>query len=106
MEVLQNQQYFFKDLQRKADAQFYIRRPSIANTKQNESEYQQAENKSRNYVRSGQAIYDDPFKFHQKPVNFEYDGRKLQIQETLFKTQAKDYPDVISKYHLKTVGFY
>jgi hypothetical protein len=106
MEVLKNREYFFKDLERKAAAQYYVRKPSIANTRQNESEFQQAENKSRNYARSGQAKYEDPFAYHQKPINFDYDGRKLQIQETLFKNQAKHYPDVISKYHLKTVGFY
>jgi len=106
MEVLRNRQFFFKDLKKKADAQFYVRTPSIANTYINEPEFQQAENRSRNYARAGQAIYEDPFKFHQKPVNFYYDGRRLQIQETLFKNQEKDYPDVISKYHLKTVGFY
>ena len=106
MEVLRNREYFFKDLKRKSNAQFYIRKPSIANTTQNEPEFQQAENRSRNYVRAGTAIYEDPFAFKQRPITFDYDNRKLQIQETLLKNAEKDYPDVTSTYHLKTVGFY
>ena len=41
-----------------------------------------------------------------KPNDFNYDGRKLQMLDTLKMNANTDKPDVISKYHLNVVGYY
>jgi hypothetical protein len=106
MEVTVKNGTFFQDLERRANNKYIARKVCLANTQQNEPEFQKNQNLSRNYMRTGDAKYADPFSFHMRPNNFEYDGRKLQIQETLFYTQEKDYPDVTTKHPLKVVGFY
>ena len=106
VDILKNNGTFFYELQRKANTNFYDRKPSLANTTLNIPLYQTAENLSRNYARVGQAKYEDPFKFVMRPNNFEYDGRKLQVQETLLRNQEKDFPNVNTKHPLKVTGFY
>lgn len=109
MEVKTNNGTFFKELNRNVSNEFNaenIRIPSIANTYKNEPQFQKAENLSRNYKRSGNAKYADPFEFHMRPNNFDYDGRKLQMLNTLKMNASTDKPDVISKYHLNVVGYY
>jgi|LakMenE18May11ns_1017448.scaffolds.fasta_scaffold9186737_2 hypothetical protein len=78
----------------------------VANTYKNESEFQQAENRSRNYARSGQQKFADPFEFHPKPYNWYFEGRNLAIHKTLQYHQVKDHPELISINNLKVVGRY
>ena len=78
----------------------------VANTYKNEQEFQQAENRSRNYARSGQQKFADPFKFHPKPYNWYFEGRDLAIHKTLQYHQVKDHPELISINNLKVVGRY
>jgi len=110
MEVLNRQApFFFNELNRIVKQEYdagNTRAPSIANTRQNEPQFQQLENKSRNYMRSGYAKYADPFAFHSRP-NGEYNnGRNLNILNTLVFNAKKDVPDVITANPLKVVGFY
>lgn len=101
--------YVFKDLERidiKETKDGKVRMPSIANTYQNEPEFQKAENLSRNYVRTGQEKYADPFPNVSRPIDWNYDGRNLSILNTLEANRKKDYPDVITKHPLKVVGYY
>lgn len=101
--------YVFKDLKR-IDAEETkdkkIRMPSIANTYQNEPEFQITENLSRNFARSGQEKYADPFQFVSRPINWDYNGRNLSILKTLEANRKKDFPDVVTKTSLKVVGYY
>ena len=109
MEVLNNNGTFFNDLKRIAKKEMVsenIRTPSIANTYMNEPQFQNAENKSRNYARTGQAKYADPFPIKSRPYDNSYDGRNLRILNTLAFNKNVDKPDVISINHLKVVGYY
>lgn len=78
----------------------------VANTYNNESEFQQVENLSRNYVRSGIQQFADPFAFHPKPYNWYFEGRKLDVQNTLEYNQVQNYPEFISQNNLRVVGRY
>lgn len=109
MEVKTNNGTFFKELNRNVKNEFNAentRIPSIANTYINEPQFQKVQNLSRNYMRSGNAKYADPFEFHMRRNDFDYDGRKLQMLDTLKMNASTDKPDVISKYHLNVVGYY
>ena len=100
---------FFSELNRKVRHEYdaeNIRAPSIANTRQNEPQFQQLENLSRNYMRTGNAKFADPFAFHSRPNGAYYDGRNLNILNTLAVNATKDHPDVITISPLKVVGFY
>lgn len=99
----------FKDLQRidveeRKDRE--IRIPSLANTYQNQPQFQKIENVSRNYVRSGQQKYADPFPNVSRPINWYYNGRKLDILQSLQANRKPNYPEVITKNPLKVVGYY
>ncbi len=103
-----NNNIFFYELSRNAKNELIAnntRMSSIANTYQNEPQYQTAENLSRNYVRKGQEIYDDPFKYVQRPLSWDYQGRNLNILNSLIMNRNRDYPDFIST-PLKVVGYY
>jgi hypothetical protein len=107
--ILKNNGTFFSELQRTAQYQDVASRtkiPSVVNTYQNIPQFQSVENISRNYRRSGDAKYKDPFQVTSRPYYDDYDGRKLQIQNTLFMNQQKDQPDIITKYPLKVDGYY
>lgn len=81
--------------------------PSVANTYKNNSEFQQVQNLSRNFARSGQQKYADPFAFNMKPNNMEYyDGRNLNIFNTLKQYATRDRPDIITINPLTVVGYY
>lgn len=82
------------------------RKPSIANTYQNEPQFQQTENLSRNYMRTGNQKFADPFQFNSRPYYDEYDGRNLKILNTLKINANKDRPDIITLNPLKNIGFY
>ena len=82
------------------------RKPSIANTYKNEPEFQQTQNLSANYARTGQQKFYDPFKIHSRPYDDYYNGRKLQILETLKINPNKDRPEVITMNPLKVSGYY
>ena len=101
--------FIFKDLQR-IDAEERkdreIRIPSLAYTYQNQPQFQKIENVSRNYVRSGQQKYADPFPNVSRPINWNYNGRKLDILQSLQANRKPNYPEVITKYPLKVVGYY
>jgi hypothetical protein len=107
--VLKNNGTFFYELQRRAyyqDIASQTKKPSVVNTYQNIPQFQQVENISRNYRRSGDAKYKDPFQVTSRPYYDDYDGRKLQIQKTLFMNQEIHQPDIITKYPLKVDGYY
>jgi len=109
MEVTTNNGTFFDILRRSAKSEYLgesIRTPSLANTTKNEPEFQRVENLSRNYMRTGNQIYADPFAFHMRPVNFTYDGRRVAVLDTLAVNATRDKPDVITANPLKVVGYY
>lgn len=108
MEILNNGT-FFNDLNRIAKKEMVdenIRKPSIANTYINEPQFQNVENKSRNYARTGQPKYADPFPIKSRPYDNSYDGRNLQVLNTLAFNKNIDKPDVKSINYLKVVGYY
>lgn len=78
----------------------------VANTYKNEAEFQETENRSRNYARSGQQKFADLFEFHPKPYNWYFEGRNLNIQKTLEYNQVTNYPELVSKNNLRVVGRY
>ena len=110
MEVLNRRApLFYNELNRRVKSEYdaeNTRTSSIANTRQNEPEFQKAFNLSQNYARTGQQKFADPFAFHMRPNNFEFNGRNLGILNTLKQNAKKDYPDVITQTPLKVVGFY
>jgi len=109
MEVLRNNGTFFNNLNKKVREEYYAentRKQSIVNTYQNEPQFQKAQNLSRNYMRTGNAKYSDPFAFHMRPNNFSYDGRKLSLLNTLKLNAKPNFPEVITKNKLNVVGFY
>lgn len=79
---------------------------SIANTSKYEPEFQEAENRSRNYIRTGNQKFEDPFKFYQKPYSTYNEGRNLDILNTLKYHQKNNYPELVSVNNLKVVGRY
>lgn len=109
VEILKNNGTFFNDLNRRVKSEYdaeNTRMPSVANTYQNIPQFQQAENLSRNYARVGQQKFEDPFKFHARPLDENYDGRRLQILNTLKYNAKKDYADVKTVNPLKVSGYY
>lgn len=80
--------------------------PSIANTYQNEPQFQLVENLSRNYARNGQQKFADPFAYKQRNLQWDWNGRNLQILNSLQANAKKDHPDVITVNPLKVVGYY
>jgi hypothetical protein len=109
MEVITNNGTFFDIINRNIKSQYLaknIRTPSIANTYKNEPLVQLNQNLSRNYRRSGNQQFADPFAFHTRPNNFSYDGRKLHMLNTLNVNANHDKVDVITLNPLKVVGYY
>lgn len=109
MEVLKNNGTFFYELNKRKtyeDIRENTRTTSIANTYKNEPQFQALQNISMNYARTGQAKYADPFPIKSRPYNNYYNGRNLNILNTLLINANKDTPDVITKHPLKVVGFY
>ena len=110
MEVLARRAPFiFNELNRIAKKEYEaenIRKPSIVNTYQNEQQFQITQNLSRNYARVGMQKFADPFAFHQRPLDFYYNGRMTAILDTLKINANRDKPDVITINPLKVVGFY
>lgn len=109
MEILRNNGTFFKELNRIKDYEFKAentRMPSIANTNMNISQFQQAENLSRNYARTGQQKFEDPFAYKQRKLDWTYDGRKLDVLNTLKYNATKDSADVYTTVPLKVSGRY
>lgn len=100
---------FFMELARIAKKEYKderIRTPSIANTYQNEPEFQKVENISRNYAREGHQKFADPFAYNQRLLNWDYDGRNLHILNTLKSNATRSYPTLTTPYPLRVVGFY
>lgn len=109
MEILTNNGTFFKELNRIKDYEFKAentRQPSLVNTYQNIPQFQQSENLSRNYARTGQQKFVDPFAYKQRMLDNSYDGRKLDVLNTLKYNATKDSADVYTTYPLKVSGFY
>jgi O-phosphoseryl-tRNA(Cys) synthetase len=109
MEVTRNNATFFKELNRniyneKNRNNTYLK--SLVNTYQNEPQFQTTENLSRNYARSGQPKFADPFAFHQIPLYKDNGKRNTSITDTLKINAKRDYPDVITANPLKVVGYY
>jgi hypothetical protein len=100
---------FYNELNRIKENEFKAentRKPSLVNTYQNLSEFQQTENLSRNYARTGQQKFEDPFAYKQRKLDWTYDGRKLDVLNTLKYNATKDSPDVYTTYKLKVSGYY
>jgi hypothetical protein len=100
---------FFNELNRIKENEFKAqntRMPSLVNTYQNLSDFQQTENLSRNYARTGQQKFEDPFAYKQRMMDNSYDGRKLDVLNTLKYNATKDSADVYTTYPLKVSGFY
>jgi len=100
---------FFNELNRNVKSEYLgenIRKPSIANTYQNEPLFQITQNLSRNYARVGMQKFADPFAFHMRPNNFSYDGRRVAVLDTLKVNATRDKPDVVTLNPLKVVGYY
>lgn len=109
VDVLRNNGTFFYELNRNTRYQKLAKEttiPSVVNTYQNEPKFQLVANLSRNYARVGQQKFHDPFAFHMRPYDNYYDGRKLQVLNTLRHNATVDFPDVITANPLKVVGFY
>ena len=110
MEVLNRRaSFFFNELNKNSKSEYNAentRTSSIANTRQNEPQFQKLQNLSQNYARTGQQKFADPFAFHMRPNNFDFNGRNLAILNTLKQNEKKDFPDVITQTPLKVVGFY
>lgn len=109
MEVLTNNGTFFNELNRIANYEkkaANTRIPSIANTYKYESQVDKTFNLSYNYARKGQQKFADPFAFKSRLDNSFYNGRNLNILNTLKINAKKDSPDVITKTPLKVVGYY
>lgn len=105
-----NNNPFFNELYKIRNAEFTAnntRKPSVANTYKNEPSFQRVENLSRNYKRSGDAIYADPFPFHMKPsYNEYYNGRNLALLNTIIYNANKDKPDIITINPLTVIDYY
>jgi hypothetical protein len=107
--LLFNKQLLFKDLNREAKKELRdkeIRANSIANTYQNEPQYQKAFNKADLDYRSGTGIYA-PIAYEQnnsRKQQFENDGRNLWMLNTLKANKKIHYPDVITAYPRKVIG--
>lgn len=109
MEVNENNGTFFYELNRSTKYEqiaVNTRMPSIANTSQNEPQFQKSLNLSNNYARTGQQKFADPFAFKSRLNNGYYNGRNLNILKTLAINANRDTPDVITANPLKVVGFY
>ena len=109
MEILTNNGTFFKELNRIKDIELKAentRMPSLVNTYQNIPQFQTAENLSRNYARKSQQKFEDPFKYNQRMLDWSYNGRKLDILNTLKYNATKDSFDITTKHPLKVSGFY
>jgi hypothetical protein len=102
--------HFYNDRIKKHALNEYVgentRKYSIANTYKNEPEFQPAENLSRNYARSGQQKFEDPFAFHPKPYNWYFEGRNQDIHNTLAYNSQQDYPEVITVSKLNVRDYY
>ena len=76
-------------------------------TNKKEPDFQRAENLSRTYIRNGMQKFADPFPFKMKPNDAEYyDGRNLNILNSLKRNAQRDFPDVITRSPLKVASFY
>jgi hypothetical protein len=109
MEVRTNNGTFFNELNRRVKYEYdarNMRAPSIANTRQNEPQFQRNENLSRNYMRVGDQKFADPFAFKSRFDNGFYNGRNLNILDTIKYNSKRNFPDVITQTPLKVVGFY
>ena len=109
MEVLKNNGTFFYELNRITKYEQIAentRMPSVANTTQNEPQFQNLFNLSCNYARTGQQKFADPFAFKTRLNNGYYDGRNLNVLKTLAINANRDTPDVFTTTPLKVVGFY
>jgi len=109
MEIQTNNGTFFNELNRNLKSEIdakIARIPSLANTYQNEPAFQQLQNISRNYMRTGNQKFADPFAFKSRLNTEYYDGRNLNILKTLIYNSTRDVPDVKTQNPLKVVDFY
>lgn len=109
MNVLVNNKTFFYELRRISGFEKLAnntRTPSIANTYQNQPEFQKAENRSRNYARKYQQAFDDPFKYRERMMDRFVDGNNVWILKSVMQNGRKDTPDVITINKLRTIDYY
>ena len=68
---------------------------------------EQSLNSIKYVYRQGDEKYADVFPNKSRATNhYDYDGRRLFVQESLKANQTKDFPDVESRYKLQVVGKY
>lgn len=109
MEVLINNGTFFDELIRRVNYQNEAKMTrlfSIANTYKNEPQFQKVLNLSHNYMRVGNQKFKDPFLIKSRPYYNDYNGRNLNMLNTLKNNANKDKPDIITLNPLKVSGFY
>ena len=108
MEVLKNNGTFFNDLNRIAKNEQVAentRKPSIANTFQNQTTTDKTLVSSSSYTRQWQQKFKDPFAIKSRLDNGYYSGRNLNILNTLKFNAKKDKPDVITSNPYQFIGF-
>jgi hypothetical protein len=79
---------------------------SICNTKQNIPQVDNTYNKWFNYKRSGAYKYADPMPNISRPQQWNWDGRKVAMLNTLDYNSKPNFPDVITAYPQEIVGQY
>jgi hypothetical protein len=108
MEVLKNNGTFFNDLKRIARVQEVAnntRKPSIANTFQNETTTDKTLISSSSYSRKWQQKLANPFPIKSRFDNGYYSGRNLNVLNTLKINAKTDKPDVITTNPYQFIGF-
>lgn len=109
VEYLKNNGTFFEQLNRIKDTENIYKNtriPSVANTYQNEPQFEKVLNKSFNFIHQGYEKYADTYPIPIKPYYDDYDGRNLNMLNTLKLNASRDKPDVITLNPLKVVGYY
>ena len=102
--------YQFRDLNTiasKNNIQNHTRRPSIQSYPHYNGREEQSLNSIRYVVRQGDERYADVFPNKSHATNYyDYDGRRLYIQQSLKSNQEFNRPEVKTQYGLPVIGRY
>ena len=80
--------------------------PSVCNTYQNIPKDDPVLIKWSNYKRKGEYKYAEPFPNTSRPQQWNWDGRKLAMLNTLDVNSKPNFPDVITAYPQEIIGQY
>lgn len=108
MEVLTNNRTFFNDLKRIAKSQELAkntRMPSIANTLQPETRIDNTLISMSKYSRKWQQEFSNPFPIKSRFDSGYYNGRNLNILNTLKFNAKIDNLDVMNSNSYRFIGF-